>query len=84
MSQGSAESLTCKTCLGAVVWAKTITGKRMPIDAAPVKHGNIALEETDTGLVAHVLSPKALANAAERYVSHFATCREAAQHRRPQ
>lgn len=73
----------CKTCGGEVLFAQTISGKSMPIDAAPVKHGNIALEETDTGLVAHVLSPKALANAAERYISHFATCREAAQHRRP-
>jgi hypothetical protein len=80
----SADVLRCSSCNGGIIWAKTISGKKMPIDAAPVSHGNIALEETREGLVAHVMSTKALQDAnCERYVSHFATCRDATQHRRP-
>jgi hypothetical protein len=70
----------CRSCAGDVIWAITINGKPIPIDAAPVAHGNIELEERPDGkIVAHVRSGNVLnaMGVSERFVSHFATCREA-------
>ena len=62
---------TCRSCGAAIVWAKTTTGKSMPLDAEPVPDGNIVLHEG----VAYVTGT------GDRK-SHFATCPNAARHRR--
>lgn len=75
----------CKSCGADIVWVKTVAGKSIPLDAAPVADGNVAL---DSGGRAHVYSnPAALfvvdmAGDGPRYRSHFATCPNAAEHRR--
>jgi hypothetical protein len=75
----------CRSCGALVRWAVMPGGKRMPLDADPSPEGTIALHSD--GVQAAVLSRKDLTflNAEERerlYVSHFATCPNAARHRR--
>ena len=57
----------------------------MPIDPAPVPHGNLVLRDVGARTVAVVVVPL-LQTLEERamphYVSHFVTCPNAAQHRR--
>jgi hypothetical protein len=69
---------TCSSCGAEIVWCKTPTGKSIPVDPKP-----------ETRLVRTFGSPKfPLADGehvstAQTWVSHFATCPNAAQHRRP-
>ncbi|MHB8867457.1 MAG: hypothetical protein ACYC6T_08120 [Thermoleophilia bacterium] len=79
---------TCKSCGVEILWVVTKSGKRMPLDAEPHPAGNIVIDDvlpphTPT---AHVLDGHALGLAWAAKVpvrfSHFATCPEAAQHRR--
>lgn len=71
---------TCGTCGANIFWAQTENGKPMPIDAEPVANGNIIIRPA---LIAHYLA-KAEQPPADvlRYVSHFATCPHAKQHRK--
>jgi hypothetical protein len=65
----------CRTCKRPIVWAITATGKRIPLDPEPVKGGNLRL-----------VDGRALAARDEpgpRFVTHFATCPFASEHRRP-
>lgn len=80
--RGAAVSDLCG-CGKRMRWVQMGSGKRMPLDAEPdpVK-GNIAL----VGGVWCVLSRAELADLGgdrPRYTSHFATCPDAAKHRRP-
>lgn len=88
---------TCRSCNAPIRWVLTGDGKRMPLDLEPVETGNVeVVGETrrhleDGGIevtpVVRVLKKgegETLPGLAppERYVSHFATCPNAAQHRR--
>jgi len=57
----------------------------MPIDAAPSERGDIQIGVVNGEVVAVVLGPESAAEAREAgrvlYVSHFATCPSAAEHR---
>lgn len=71
----------CKSCGASIIWIKTKSANLMPIDAAPVEGGNIAILD-DT---AHTISGKLFDDMIEpgpRYVTHFATCPGAAHHRK--
>lgn len=65
---------SCRSCGEPVIWALTQREKRMPVDVVPVVGGNIELE---TPLATYVQKSDKL-----RYVSHFATCVDADQHRK--
>lgn len=70
----------CRSCGAEVFWAVTTSGKRMPVDAEPVQgtEGNVYIVEGDPPLAVvgtHTEGPT--------YTSHFATCPQASQHRRP-
>ena len=69
---------TCRSCGAAIVWAKTSTGKTIPLDAAPSPRGNMILDEQGVALVVPTLS-----GFGPWMISHFATCPNAAQHRKP-
>lgn len=75
-------SARCRTCGAEIIWAITINKRAMPLDATPSPKGNLrfapehALPEDRAPVVVHSL------DAPERYTSHFATCAQAAQHRR--
>lgn len=77
----------CSTCKAPIVWAYTRNGKRIPLDAEATEdglravispYGNlVATEDQIMGIgVVEVRTPGT-------FVSHFATCAQAGQHRRP-
>lgn len=68
----------CNSCGAAIRWATGAkSGKPIPLDVAPVVAGNIELR----GETAHYVTPDHNA-IGQRFVSHFATCPQAAQHRK--
>jgi hypothetical protein len=83
---------SCRSCKAEIRWAFTEQGKRMPLDVDPREDGNLIVvgrREGEDGAVPIVRSLKkgegdlTLFEPPLRYVSHFATCPDAAQHRRP-
>lgn len=70
---------TCQSCQQEIIWVKTVTGKSMPIERSD--SGNLVVVKG----VAHVI-PKGEEPVAgmQRFVSHFATCKNAHLHRRIQ
>ena len=69
----------CRDCSANLSWARTTKGFRLPLDLEPVENGNIWLDEDG---VAHVLTKGETPPAGPLYVSHFATCPDAAKARR--
>lgn len=73
----------CQSCEAPIIWTVTERGKRMPVnaEAVDVQHG-FRLKGRENG--GAPLARWGLAMAGEKlYVAHFATCPDAAQHRRP-
>ena len=77
----------CRSCGAAIIWSETITSRLMPLDAEPVKEGNIVL-----GLRKN-LPPLALYQTEQQlerlrekgellYMSHFVTCPQASKWRK--
>lgn len=66
----------CSSCDRPISWVKTVNGKRMPVDADKSWAGNL---EIINGVAHRVAKggPRVLL-----YVSHFATCPNAKQHKR--
>lgn len=75
----------CKSCGASVIWAVTPAAKPMPVDAEPVKDGNVQLEHRgdDMTPLARVLPvAKQFGKAGQLRKSHFATCPQAGKWRR--
>ncbi len=71
----------CNSCGAEIIWAHTASGKAIPLDAEPVPFGNlVVVPGADGPRALSVNIPGALG---PRYVSHFATCPNANQHRKP-
>jgi hypothetical protein len=66
---------TCRSCGAEIIWAETITGSRIPVDAT-------------MGATVFTLRPGAMSGmppvfvAVKPYTSHFATCPNADEHRK--
>ena len=74
------ERTTCP-CGAPIFWAVTKNNKPIPIDAEPAADGNLRLEDG----VAHYLTKTdqmSMFASGPRYVSHFATCPDAASYRK--
>ena len=71
---------TCKSCGKAIRWEKTTTGKAIPLDQVPVADGNVYMHDGR----AHVLGAgdELIPSEGDRFVSHFATCTHASEHRK--
>lgn len=74
--------MNCRSCGAQIIWAVTQKNRNIPLDPVPVADGNITLEQRGAEL-----APLAIANAIRApgilyYKSHFATCPNAANHRR--
>lgn len=74
---------TCRSCGAEIRWVRSATtGKPMPLDPEKVKGGNVEvivkLGETEETAKILWRDPERVA-----YVSHFATCPNAAKHRKP-
>lgn len=77
------EPVRCRSCGAEIFYATTTTGKAMPLDVDPHPDGNVIVERQDGRLGCRVLGNAAPAARDEvRYRSHFATCPNAAAHRR--
>lgn len=74
-------SAECSSCGAHIIWALTEKGKRMPVDAVPTRNGNIVLED-DGRSVKAVVRDAMLPGVQALYISHFATCPNAARHRK--
>lgn len=70
------DASTCRSCGAPILWVKTEAGKRMPIDAKPERR--VVLDPLAVRLGADELTARVV----DTYVSHFATCPNAAQHRK--
>jgi hypothetical protein len=67
---------TCRSCPALIIWAVTVNGKAMPVDAEPVDGGNVALRWTEGKVYAEVLSVTRQATRVRGTLrmSHHATC----------
>jgi hypothetical protein len=75
---------TCRSCGAEILWAETERGKRMPVDKEPVADGNLGLfylGDQDEPQIRPLDAAPQLFDTEVRYVSHFATCPDAAEHR---
>lgn len=73
----------CKACKGSVIWGETSAGKLMPVNAEPVADGNLRLMYGPGGGKVLIITGAPPEGSAEpRFMSHFATCPEAARYRR--
>lgn len=71
--------MNCSSCGAEIRWEKTVRGKPIPLDPEPVKDAHLFLRAD--GLVADDRSAPA-PQGAPRYMTHFVTCPNAAEHRR--
>ena len=75
----------CRSCKAPIRWAITAKGKRMPLDPDPNEDGNVTLKLVEGVWHATVHgNPAEIRADAKRFISHFATCPFARQHRRGQ
>lgn len=84
----------CKSCRRPIFWVRTTSGAKMPIDTVGALNGTIVIvdkydpanpqaDSRGNTKTAEVHNPGDPRHAGlQRYVSHFATCPNAKQHRR--
>jgi hypothetical protein len=74
---------TCLSCHQPVIWGITGAGKRIPLDPEPVAEGNLAIGPEEPPQVRYLSKDGDQVRQSEwRGVSHFATCPNAASHRK--
>lgn len=67
----------CRSCHAEIVWARTVKGKRIPVDKAPVSDGNITLHPTMDGPPTAIVHSQPPLGDERLYVSHYVTCPDA-------
>lgn len=79
----------CRSCDAPIVWARTLGGRTMPVDAEPSPAGNIELNVRQGFVRAAVHTSQDLASLfdeantpAVMHTSHFATCPDADEWRK--
>lgn len=81
----------CRSCKAPIRWAETDAGKAIPIDPEPVPTGNLVMTHVTVGgpvrvryvRVRYVRKGEQLSPEAPRYVTHFVSCPERDQWRKP-
>ena len=68
----------CRSCKAEINFVRTEKGKLLPIDPVAVPYGNIAVTADGDPPSAHFVKPSMERN----FRAHFATCPEAAKHRK--
>jgi hypothetical protein len=77
---------SCRSCPASVIWASTVKGKAMPVDFEPDPDGNVQLTARPgrAPLAEFVgVGQGGLLDGEPLRHSHFTTCPNADQHRRP-
>ena len=84
------EPRACKSCGAQILWVITAKGKSMPVDAHPTPIGGFILthnKRADRLLATYVKSmppeEQAELGTRNRWESHWATCPNATEHRKP-
>lgn len=72
------KTTTCRSCGASIFFAPTSAKRLMPLDAEPHPEGNVILDRHGVAEV----HPVGMAPGAVRYRSHFASCSNAAAHRK--
>lgn len=70
----------CSSCGAPIVFLETVTGRVMPVDPEPVSTGNLRVVGDRAEAIGG--DPTLFSGDELRYVSHFATCPNASEHRR--
>lgn len=83
-----ARTQRCRSCGAAIRWTHTANGRSMPLDAEPVADGNVVFTGRTVRNDRGVARPEVRVESqphdgAPRYLSHFATCPNADQWRKP-
>jgi hypothetical protein len=79
----------CGSCDARIIWARTIAGRSMPVDAEPSGGGTVLLEIRQGFLLATVYNAAAVSvllgpeTRAQLRQSHFSTCPDADKWRKP-
>lgn len=80
----------CRSCKAPMLWVVLPSGKRNPLDLEPTLKGNVLVlpgpEDWRLGVVVHdqdLLQEVRTLFADRLHTSHFATCPDADEHRRP-
>lgn len=70
---------TCRVCPAEILWAETVNGRAIPVDADPVEGGNVRITpRRGAAPLAEVLGPleRELEPAGTLHYPHHATCTE--------
>lgn len=77
---------TCRSCSAPILWARTVNGKKIPLDVEPYAgdddRGLFVLRERDSIAGPLAIAAWGLDGTEPHYRSHFATCPNAGSHRR--
>jgi len=72
----------CDSCQAGVIWTVTTNAVAMPVDYEPAAGGNLRLEWRNGKVLSSVVKPSLAYGRTDLRTSHFATCPQAAQHRK--
>lgn len=67
----------CRSCSAPIVWARTSSGRKIPLDAEPNPDGNVTLDDADPlprATVHNRDQVSLLADEPEWWMPHHATC----------
>ncbi len=78
------EAAKCRSCQAPILWVHSaVTGALMPVDAVPVSEGgNIVIVDDKAHVLKGDLFEELMPLETPKYKSHFATCPNAAKHRK--
>lgn len=79
--QKRAAAPKCKSCHRPMRWVITNRGRKMPVDFDPHEDGNVVVNQNDRAEV-YGATPTVVPDGSTLHFSHFATCPNAAEHRR--
>lgn len=80
MSNLGQATAKCRTCGAPIVWVRTTNDKRMPLDVEPAPNGNIRMVD---GVAVYASKDAPVEPGEKLYLSHFVTCPDRDQHRKP-
>jgi hypothetical protein len=69
----------CRSCRAPTIWARTVAGRRLPLDLEPIADGNVIIRN---GVAMVLRVGQVVADDEPCYVAHFATCPDEAAWRR--
>lgn len=74
---------TCRSCGAQILWAKTESGRLIPLDPERRADGNLAMTGRQVRSTRQQLVPEVryVRAGSGSHVTHFATCPNAAEHR---